>query len=321
MKKYFITGAGGFVAHHFMQHLEELGMKVSVLGVDIVEQMPQFPPFKSVKFAYHQIDLLDKDGVDSILFDFQPDYILHLASYSSVAFSWKNPIASFQNNTNIFLNLIETVRKYELKTRILSVGSSEEYGNANNHRLPLKEEYAVDPLSPYAVARVSQEMLSKVYANSYGVDIVITRSFNHIGPGQKDLFVVPSFVKRIIEEQQKSNAKSIRLTTGNLEITRDFLDVRDVVKAYQLLLEKGKTAEIYNVCSGIGYKLSDIIDIIASNLNVSVTTELNPDFIRPNDNIAIIGCNEKLKSASHWQASYSMQDSIADIINYWQALL
>lgn len=202
MEKILITGVSGFVAKHFLDFLEENQLKVQVLGLDILDTN-LYSDFSYVDFQYKRIDLLDQGEIENILFLFRPNYILHLASYSSVAFSWKNPILSFQNNVNIFLNLLEVIRKYSLKTRILSIGSSEEYGNINTDDIPLKETARLDPLSPYAVARVSQEMLSKLYSKSYGLDIVMTRSFNHIGPGQSDIFVVSSFVRRILEE--KSN--------------------------------------------------------------------------------------------------------------------
>ncbi|WP_308756463.1 GDP-mannose 4,6-dehydratase [uncultured Bacteroides sp.] len=235
MEKILITGVSGFVAKHFLDFLEDNQLKVQVLGLDILDTN-LYSDFNYVDFQYKRIDLLDQGEIENILFLFRPNYILHLASYSSVAFSWKNPILSFQNNVNIFLNLLEVIRKYSLKTRILSIGSSEEYGNINTDDIPLKETARLDPLSPYAVARVSQEMLSKLYSKSYGLDIVMTRSFNHIGPGQSDIFVVSSFVRRILEEKS-NDIRKIQLLVGNLNIVRDFLDVRDVVRAYYILLK------------------------------------------------------------------------------------
>jgi len=234
MKKIIITGANGFVANHFLNYLESRKIASDVLGIDIVDRSTNIV-FKYVNFVYIKQDMLNMDKIDNIIFSFQPKYILHLASFSSVAYSWKNPVESFKNNMNIFLNLIETIRKYGLKTRILSVGSSEEYGNINASVLPLREISDLDPLSPYAVARVSQEMLSKIYFSAYGQDIVMTRSFNHIGPGQSDLFVIPSFVKQIVEKIQEGQNKII-LKKRDITVHRDFLDERDVVRAYYLLL-------------------------------------------------------------------------------------
>lgn len=319
MEKILITGVSGFVAKHFLDFLEENQLKVQVLGLDILDTN-LYSDFSYVDFQYKRIDLLDQGEIENILFLFRPNYILHLASYSSVAFSWKNPILSFQNNVNIFLNLLEVIRKYSLKTRILSIGSSEEYGNINTDDIPLKETARLDPLSPYAVARVSQEMLSKLYSKSYGLDIVMTRSFNHIGPGQSDIFVVSSFVRRILEE--KSNGiKKIQLLVGNLDIVRDFLDVRDVVRAYYILLHKGINGEVYNVCSGKAVRLSDVVEMTANLLEVEVTPLVDTTLIRPNDNMLIVGDNSKLVNDTGWRPKISLQESIHDIIKYWQPIL
>ncbi|GHT90160.1 hypothetical protein FACS1894137_19540 [Spirochaetia bacterium] len=139
----------------------------------------------------------------------------------------------------------------------------------------------LQPVSPYAVARVSQEMLSQCYVSSYKLDIILTRSFNHIGPRQRDIFVVPSFVKQTLEDIKNGNS-SIVLRTGDLSIVRDFLDVRDVVRAYYLLLEKGVSGELYNICTGIGHTLKEIIDLLAKLLNVNIQTEIDDKKIRPN---------------------------------------
>lgn len=319
MEKILITGVSGFVAKHFLDFLEDNQLKVQVLGLDILDTN-LYSDFNYVDFQYKRIDLLDQGEIENILFLFRPNYILHLASYSSVAFSWKNPILSFQNNVNIFLNLLEVIRKYSLKTRILSIGSSEEYGNINTDDIPLKETARLDPLSPYAVARVSQEMLSKLYSKSYGLDIVMTRSFNHIGPGQSDIFVVSSFVRRILEEKS-NDIRKIQLLVGNLNIVRDFLDVRDVVRAYYILLHKGINGEVYNVCSGKAVRLSDVVEMTANLLEVEVTPLVDTTLIRPNDNMLIVGDNSKLVNDTGWYPKISLQESIHDIIKYWQSIL
>lgn len=319
MKKILITGFSGFVSSYFIEFLEQNGIKSSVLGLDVT------PPCESanaglryVECAFRQVDLLDAKAIDNTIYQFQPDYILHLASYSSVAFSWKHPASSFQNNTNIFLNLIESVRKLDLRTRILSVGSSEEYGNINADNLPLREDLPLDPISPYAVARVSQEMLARVYCTSYGMDIVLTRSFNHIGPRQRDVFVVPSFARQVAEIAKSPQKKGV-IAAGDLSIVRDFTDVRDVVRAYYILLKQGSSGEIYNICSGRGVALKDILGTLAQTASVEVQTTTNPDFVRPNDNRVIIGSNEKLQRATGWAPRYTLSQSLADIFEYWNA--
>ncbi|HTP12377.1 MAG TPA: GDP-mannose 4,6-dehydratase, partial [Bacteroidota bacterium] len=316
MSKYLITGFSGFVSSHFLRFLESRGEPVQVLGIDLEEPLTDPGKFKHVRCTFEQIDLLDEEKIQKAIERYQPDYILHLAAYSSVSFSWKNPILSFQNNTNIFLNLIEAVRQLNLKTRILSVGSSEEYGNVSERELPLREDRPLMPLSPYAVARVSQEMLSQIYAKGFGVNIVITRSFNHIGPGQREMFVVSSFAKQIAEGIRDGRSK-IDIVTGDISITRDFLDVRDVVRAYQLLLHKGRVGEIYNVCSGRGVKLSEIISMLGRASGVTVVPRTDSQLVRPQDNRVIVGSNEKIFREVGWKPVKKLEDSLADVVEYW----
>lgn len=322
MKKYIITGFSGFVAYYFLDYLDKnisINETIEVLGIDIN------PPadyennynFSSLKIHFKAINLMDFDSLNNAIVTFSPDYILHLASFSSVSASWKDPIGSFINNTNIFLNLVEIVRKNNIKCRILSIGSSEEYGNVlHDNTNGLLEEQRVEPLSPYAIARYSQELLSKCYTDSMGLDIVLTRSFNHIGPRQRDIFVIPSFIKQILL-QKKSGKSEVELSVGNLNIVRDFLDVRDVVKAYYLLLEKGKRGEIYNVCSGKGNSLKDILKIISEITNVSVVTTVDKERIRPNDNLIIIGNNSKIIKDTGWTIGYSLSETLSDMISYF----
>jgi GDP-4-dehydro-6-deoxy-D-mannose reductase len=251
---------------------------------------------------------------------FSPTHIVHLASFSSVSKSWDNPIDSFMNNTNIFLNIVEIIRKNKISCRLLSVGSSEEYGNVSDGCIPIKETMNLRPVSPYAIARVSQEMLSQCYVSSYGLDIVLTRSFNHLGPGQREIFVIPSFVKQILVAKKEGKLQ-VDLHTGDISIVRDFIDVRDVVKAYYKLLEKGISGELYNICTGIGRSLEDIINMLASLLEVKIRIKIEQDKIRPNDNKIIIGDNSKINSHTEWKPEITLADSLQDLINYWKYAL
>ena len=314
---YLITGFSGFVSKHFLDYLETSQLSSEIIGIDIQEPSFEYTNFKFIKCSFVKIDLLNKQEVRAILNAFKPNYILHLASYSSVAFSWKNPVESFTNNTTIFLNLIETIRTSAIKCRILSIGSSEEYGNVKEEDLPLKESQVLEPVSPYAVSRVSQEMLSRVYVESYGMDIILTRSFNHIGTHQKPVFVIPSFCIQLLT-LQKSNLENKEIHTGDTSIIRDFVDVRDVVKAYYLLLKKGKKGTIYNVCSGIGTSLAETIALMAKLLNITVSQKINPELVRPNDNKIIIGSNEKLTNDTGWKPHYSLKESLEAILDFYK---
>jgi GDP-4-dehydro-6-deoxy-D-mannose reductase len=316
--KYLITGFSGFVGRHFIEYLEKYEKNCIVKGLDIHNPDFSFDQYKNVKISFEKIDLLSKDQVEYIIHEFQPNYILHLASFSSVAFSWKEPVQSFQNNTNIFLNLIDAVRNLNIDTRILSIGSSEEYGNVNDEDLPIKENHKLNPVSPYAVARVSQEYLSDVYINGYGMDIVLTRSFNHIGPMQQSVFFVSSMAKQLVE-LKRSGKNRDHVVTGDVSIVRDFTDVRDVVHAYYLLLKAGEKGHVYNVCSGKGFPLKDIIDIMAMQLNIEVDIKMDHRLIRPADNRVIIGSNEKIKRELGWGNTIPLEQSLKDIIHYWES--
>ena len=314
--KYLITGFSGFVSWHFLEFLETTNIKADVYGVDI--SIPDFDisKYKVIKCTFKKIDLLHQADLHNVLTQFKPNYILHLASYSSVAYSWLNPFTSFTNNTNIFLNILEEVRISNIDCRILSIGSSEEYGNVNKDIIPLKEYYNLNPISPYAVARVSQEMLSKIYTDGFGLDIIMTRSFNHIGIKQKETFAIPSFSKQL--NAIKSNMLNPELTVGDIDIVRDFVDVRDVVNAYFKLLENGKSGEVYNVCSGKGTSLKHIIEMMTEILKINVTTIVDEKKIRPNDNKIIIGCNQKIKNEISWNNEISIEQSLIDILNFYK---
>lgn len=316
MNKYLITGFSGFVARHFTEYLEGLESTCQVKGLDVRSPDYNWENYNNVRTSFEKVDLLDQDHVEYIIYEFQPNYILHLASFSSVAFSWKEPVQSFQNNTNIFLNLVNAVRKLNIDARILSVGSSEEYGNVDVSDLPLLEEHELKPVSPYAVARIAQEYLSSVYVNGYAMDIILTRSFNHIGPMQSNIFVVSSLAKQLVELKRSGKVHGT-LITGDIDIIRDFTDVRDVVRAYHLLLLNGHKGQVYNVCSGKGLSLKEIIDIMARQLNVKVNICVDPRLIRPADSRIIIGSNEKIKRELGWENHIPFEQSLKDVIDFW----
>ena len=312
MKKYLITGIGGFVGRYFWDYLLEHGPDAQVLGIDMMPDAPWTHP----SFHYARLNMMDASAVRDIMASFQPDYIVHLASISSVGQSWKAPAACFSNNTGIFLNLVEAVRAECPSARLLSIGSSEEYGNYPPEAMPLREDYELRPGNPYAVARVAQEMLSRLYAESYGLNIMMTRSFNHIGPGQKDTFVVPSFVKQLVEIKKNGGKGTMRV--GNLDIVRDFLDVRDVVDAYYRILTQGTPGEVYNVCSGRGIKLGEIIAKAVKLLEIEPIIDVNHALIRTIDNTITVGDNIRLCKQLNWKTTISFDHTLKNIILYME---
>ena len=313
-KRFLITGFSGFVGRHFLQYLFEKDEEMDVFGIDIRKPAFDTSVYASrLNIRFKEVNLLDGQALKAVLEEFRPQYILHLASFSSVAFSWQHLEESFVNNTNIFLNLTSALKELQLPCRVLSIGSSEEYGNVSAKQLPLREDMPLQPVSPYAVARVSQEMLSKVFVDSYHLDIILTRSFNHIGPWQDERFVVPSFIRRILDIKE-SGASEGTIETGDTTIIRDFVDVRDVVNAYYMLLMDGTPGEIYNICSGTQIALSDIINQLADIVGVRVKTRVNPEFVRPNDNRVVVGSHDKLTKELGWQPEIPWEQTLRDMV-------
>lgn len=299
--KYLITGANGFVGRYFIEYLLKNDSDAEIFGVDITETCHS-------EINYRQVDLNDRFSTYKMLEEAKPDYIVHLAAMSSVAQSWQDPAKCFLNNTGVFLNIADGVRELGIKCRILSVGSSEEYGIYNE---PMSENFVLHPKSPYSVARLSQEYLSKLYVDYFKMDIVMTRSFNHIGPRQNPKFVIPSFVQQLIKI---SKGEQSELKVGNIDVVRDFLDVRDVVDAYYKILKNSKNREVYNVCSGKGIKLRDIIETVSDLLNIKPDIVIDKARIRPNEIISVIGDNTKLKTELGWKPKYTLEDTLKDMI-------
>jgi len=318
MKSILITGISGFVGGHFTRFIINKepdclihGLSRSKPAWDFVECGDPVPG----AITFHQCDLLDSKKIADIIGLIQPDYILHLASFSSVSQSWREPLASFLNNTNAFLNIVDSVRMHGFDTKILSVGSSEEYGIVQESDLPLTETKPVAPANPYAVARVSEEHLAQIYAKGYHLNICCTRSFNHIGPGQSDQFVVSSIAKQFAEIALYHRKPIIKIGAGS--IVRDFIDIDDVIRAYDVILEKGVTGEVYNVCSGRGYSILDIVQYLSELTKTPVTVEQNQMLLRPIDNPVLIGNYDKLHNATGWKPECPLEKSLEKIHTYW----
>lgn len=263
---------------------------------------------------FDPVDLLNTTLLNQAVGGFRPDFIFHLAALSSVADSWQRPQECFLNNTQVFLNLLEAVRTSSPGTRILSVGSSEEYGKQPTEAMPLLEEIACNPVSPYAVARVSQSLLSRVYSDGFGLKITSTRSFNHTGPGQREQFVVGAFCKHFAEMTLDGTRT---MPVGNLESTRDFSDVRDVVCGYIDLAQGGKPGEIYNVCSGKGISLGEVLLMLEDIAGFKPEYTVNPAFLRPNDPPLIYGSRSKILRDTGWSPKIPFQQTVHESYHHW----
>lgn len=309
---YLVTGISGFVGRHLLDSLADSGARIHGIARHA---------FRDDRVAGAFVgDLSSVDDIVGVLEQVRPDRIVHLAGSSSVGHSWNDPLASFTNNTGIFLNLVEAMRRTGQECRLLSVGSSEQYGRVEAGALPIVESHPQNPESPYAVGRVSQELLARLYHDSFGLDIVMTRSFNHIGPGQDSRFVVPSFVGRLLAARADPQ-KRRTVSTGDPTIVRDFLDVRDVVDAYERILQRGASGEVYNVCSGVGISLGTLFDTCAEIVGVDCVQRTDPALVRPNEVRVIEGSFEKLRAATGWEPSIGLATTVGDIVDSFAATL
>jgi GDP-4-dehydro-6-deoxy-D-mannose reductase len=319
MKKILITGIGGFVGRHFVDYLQKSSGGFEIHGIARSQLPGLYSPDhqeRETRIIFHRADVTDAARMQSVIAEVQPDQILHLAAQSSVAESWVSPVTSFMNNVSGFLNIIEAVRQSGCSPRILSIGSAEQYGHVTENDLPLAEEHPQNPSNPYAVARVAQEHLAMVYHRGYRLDICCTRSFNHCGPGQSDRFVASSIARQFARIIQGRQDPTIHM--GNGSIVRDFLDVRDVVEAYTLLLEKGVPGEVYNICSGEGHTIRELVTLLAEKRNIEVQVIEEAIKMRPQDNPFMVGNNAKVRAAVRWQSKIPLKTSLDDMVTFWE---
>ena len=302
---------------HYLTHLENISFTGRVLGIGTTP--PRRAPL-ALRFDFKRINLLDARELGSLVRVAQPRICVHLAAMSSVADSWRQPNESFVNNTNIFLNLIEAIKKYSPETRVLSIGSSEQYGVKEKPTLPLTELESMEPVSPYGAARCAQEWLGKAYVAGYGLDVVMTRSFNHIGPYQDPRFVLSRFARTFAEAISKDK-KVVKLVAGNLDVVRDFVDVRDVVNAYEAILHGAKSGDVFNVCTGQGTRLIDAIDHLSTVSGLKTDIKIDQSLMRPIESTAVIGSHEHVTTTLGWRPLISLQQSLQDLLAYWVKML
>jgi len=308
--RYLITGCFGFVGKYLVEAIQRAEPAAEIIAIDRAPAPASFPAVTRA----HVLDLLDLALVSDVISREHPNRLVHLASLSSVGRSWQEPITSFTNNTNIFLNVLDCVRKHSPTTRVLSIGSSEQYGLVTESDLPLRETSPQRPLSPYAVARVAQEHLGEVYVRGYGLDIVATRSFNHLGAGQSSQFVISAIAKQFAE---LARGQRDRIRVGTTSVIRDFLDVRDVVAAYLALLARGTTGEVYNICNGRGLSIAEIIAMLADIAKVTPVIETDPELVRPVENAVVVGDHTKITTAVGWQPTIALETALRDVYDFW----
>jgi len=319
MKKILITGVTGFVGKHLASHLltqksyEVVGTyrneaHLSSLG-DLQDQI-----------QLKQLNLHDTDEVESVILSTKPDYICHLAAQASAFESYKSPVDTLTNNIVSEFAVLDVLRKHEMKnTRVLIVSTGEVYGVVTPSDLPVDEETPLRPASPYAVSKIAQDYLGLQYFYAYNLDIVRVRPYNHIGPGQKEGYVVADFAKQVAEIEK--GHKEPVISVGNLDAKRDFTDVRDIVTAYRLALEKGVSGDVYNIGSGKSHKVSEILEMLLALSTKEITVEVDKSKFRPIDVREIVCDFDKFHGLTGWKPTIPLEQTLQDILDYWRSLV
>jgi len=305
----------GFVGSHLAEHLLTLNYEVfgSVRWRSKRDNVAHLESDGSVQLF--ETDIKDPMSVRSTVADTMPDEIYHLAAQSFVPTSWAAPAETLDTNIQGQLNILEAVREVVPNAKVHVVGSSEEYGLVKEDEVPITEHNPLRPLSPYGVSKVAQDMLGYQYFQSYGVQVIRTRAFNHTGPRRGDVFVTSNFAKQLAEI--KKGVKKPVMMVGNLEAKRDFSDVRDVVKAYQLVVSSGTPGEVYNICSGKGRPIQQVLDMLLEISGLDVTVEKDPKRMRPSDVMVLEGSHDKLSNELGWQPSITFEQTLKDLYEFW----
>ena len=318
-KKILITGASGFVGSHLLEYLLETGYG-NIFGTYYSDKGLETLGKNKNKANFAKVDLKNEKETSELIGNIKPDIIYHLAAATSPSKSFSSPNETILNNILSQLNLLEALRKNSLTDcRILIASSAEVYGIVGKDDLPIDEETALNPTNPYAVSKIAQDFLGRQYFFSYNLKVIRVRPFNHIGPGQSPDFVVSSFAKKIAEIE-KGKRKPV-FPVGNLEAKRDFTDVRDMVRAYALLIEKGEAGDVYNIGSGVSSKISDILNKLLSLSNIKVSIQKDSSLFRPADNPDLVCNYTKMEKLTGWKPEIKLEKTLEDTLDYWRNII
>ncbi len=307
--KALIIGGAGFVGGYLIRELNNAGWEVYATCLPNEEITGECKAYK--------LDILSKDEIKPLLDEIKPDVIYHLAALSSVSVSWKKPQLTAEINIVGTINLLEAAREAERRDmKILLIGSGEEYGFIREGACPLSESEPLNPGNIYAATKACQGMIGEIYARAYKMDIVMVRAFNHSGPEQLPIFVIADFCKQIAEIEAGMHEPV--MSVGNLSAMRDFTDVRDVVKAYKLLGEKGVSGRVYNVGRGKAVAIQYILDTAVGMSKTPIEVKRDPARMRASDIPLIEPDISRINADTGWKAEISIEQTIRDTLDYWR---
>jgi len=311
-----ITGITGFAGSHLAEYLLEHHLDVRVVGthrwrspLDNVEGILD-------RIELRETDLRDLNSVYRTMEAVRPDYVFHLAAQSFVPTSWNAPAATLETNIIGQTNVFEAVRALALDPVIQIACSSEEYGLVHPDETPIRETNPLRPLSPYAVSKISQDYLAYQYFQSYGLKTVRTRGFNHTGPRRGKVFVTSNFAMQLAKIEAGLQEPVIRV--GNLDAIRDFTDVRDMVRAYYLAVTRARPGEVYNIASGQGITIRELLDRLIELAAVEVSIEQDPERMRPSDVEILLGDSSKFRADTGWEPQIPFEQTLKDTFEYWR---
>ncbi len=305
MKKALIFGAGGFAGKHLVNELICNGYEVYGCS--------RYTALNDDQFAGTMVcDITDPERVKAVIAKIQPDYIVNMAGISSVGLSWRIPQATLEVNVKGPINIMETVKETGIDAHILFIGSSEEYAPTDK---ALTENSKLDANNPYGISKMMLEKYCTLYREHYGLKIHYVRAFNHTGTGQADTFVIPSWCKQVLEISESNTNKALRV--GNLNVARDFSDVRDVVRAYRLVMESDDYSKTYNICSGKAIYLKDILSMIMKHADKPIEIFEDPKLIRPVENEVIFGNYALINKELGWEPKISIEQTIDEMYDFF----
>lgn len=306
MKKVLIFGVSGFVGRYLAE--EFLSHNYLVIGSD-QEKNPSLP--KDVSFI--SADILDEQAVIEIIRNLQPDIVVNLAAISSVGASWGIPQTTITVNVIGALNILEATRKFNTNCKVLFIGSSEEYVIS---KYPMSEDRELDATNPYGISKVTQEQFAKMYRDYYKMKVYCVRAFNHTGVGQKESFVLPSWCKQVAEIEKSGKPGTIKV--GNLSVQRDFCHVKDIVRAYRLVVESNECGIVYNIGSGKAYKLEEMLKYIISLCSQEIYVEIDKDRFRPSDQPVICCDHSLITSQLGWEPEFTVFDALKELFEMYK---